>query len=99
MGHQPDFDEMRAEPNIGATARMPGLLPLFVGMEVIPTEFVLPPKYVRGTPGKVLGVELHALEPSVEGRASIVSDGVVVLRYMPKAEGRVARPSRSPGHT
>ena len=82
---KPDFDEMRAEPNIGATGKMPGLLPLFVGMEVILTESVLPPKYVRGTPGKVVGIEQHALEPPVEGRASVVSDGVVVLRYMPKA--------------
>ena len=39
-----DFDEMRAEPNIGATANMPGLLPLFVGMEVTLTESILPPK-------------------------------------------------------
>ena len=82
---RPDFDEMRAEPNIGATAKMPGLLPLFVGMEVILTESVLPPKYVRGAPGKVVGIELHALEPPVEGRPSIVSDGIVLLRYMPKA--------------
>ena len=42
---KPDFDEMRAESNIGATARMPGLLPLFVGMEVTPTESVLPRKW------------------------------------------------------
>ena len=82
---QADFDEMRAEPNIGATANMPGLLPLFVGLEVILTESILPPKYVRGAPGKVVGIELHALEPPVEGRTSIVSDGVVVLHYMPKA--------------
>ena len=80
-----DFDEMRAIPNIGSTAKMPGLLPLFVGMEVILTESVLPPKYVRGTPGKVVGIELHVLEPPVDRRASIVSDGVVVLLYMPKA--------------
>ena len=64
---------------------MPGLLPLFVGMEVILTESILPPKYVRGTPGKVVGIEPHALEPPVEGRTSIVADGVVVLHYMPKA--------------
>ena len=76
---------MRGEPNIGATARMPGLLPLFVGMEVILTESILPPTYVRGTPGKVVGIEPHALEPPVEGHTSIVSDGVVVLHYMPKA--------------
>ncbi len=80
-----DFDEMRAEPNIGATSKMPGILPLFVGMEVILTESVLPPKYVRGTPGKVVGIEPHALEPPIEGRPSIVSDGVVLLLYMPKA--------------
>ena len=45
----------------------------------------MPPKYVRGAPGKVVGIEQHALEPPVEGRTSIVLDGVVVLRYMPKA--------------
>ena len=80
-----DYDETRAEPNIGATAKMPGLLPLFVGMEVLLTETILPPKYVRGVPGKVVGIEPHALEPPVEGRMSVVSDGVVVLHYMPKA--------------
>ena len=82
---KPDFDEMRAEPNIGATAKLPGLLPLFVGMEVILNESVLPPTYVRGTPGKVVGIEPHEHEPPVEGRASILSHGVVLLRYMPKA--------------
>ena len=46
------------------------LLPLFVGMEVILTESVLPPKYVRGTPGKLAGAEVRAMEPPVEGRAS-----------------------------
>ena len=76
---------MRAEPNIGTTANMPGLLPLFIGMEVILTEPVLPPTYVRATPGKVVGIELHALGPPVEGRPSILSDGIVPLRYMPNA--------------
>ena len=75
---------MRGEPNIGATGKMPGLLPLFVGMEVILTESLLPPRYVRGAPGKVVGIELHPMEPQVEGRTSIVSDGVVILHYMPK---------------
>ena len=31
---KPDFDEMRAEANIGATAKMPWLLPHLVGVEV-----------------------------------------------------------------
>ena len=85
---KPDFDEMRAEANIGATAKMPGLLPLFVGVEVILTESVLPPKYVRGTPGKVAGIELHALEPPVEGRKSMSR---MVLCY----SGTCRRPSMS----
>jgi len=79
-----EFDEMRGEPNIGATGKMPGLLQLFIGMMVILTESLLPPRYVRGAPGKVVGIELHPMEPQVEGRTSIVSDGVVVLHYMPK---------------
>ena len=79
-----DVDEMRAEPNIGSTGKMLGLLPLFVGIEVILTETLLPPRYVRGAPGKVVGIELHPMEPLVEGRTSIVSDGVVLLHYMPK---------------
>ena len=34
-------------------SKLPGLQPLFVGMDAILTESVLPPKYVRGTLGKV----------------------------------------------
>ena len=79
-----EFDEMRGEPNIGSTGRMPGLLPLFVGMEMVLQESLLPPRYVRGAPCKVVGIEPHLLEPPLEGRASIASDGVAVLWYMPK---------------
>ena len=39
-----EFDEMGGDPNIGAAGKMPGLLPLFVGMEVILTESLLPPR-------------------------------------------------------
>jgi hypothetical protein len=80
-----EFDEMRAEPNISTTAKFMGLLPVFIGMEMILTESVLPPKYVRGTACVVVGLELHPQEPAIEGRASIASDGCVVLRYLPKA--------------
>ena len=80
-----EFDEMRAEPNISTTAKLPGLLPAYIGMEMILTDSVLPPKYVRGTACVVVGLELHPQEPSIEGRASIASDGCVVLRYLPKA--------------
>jgi len=80
-----EFDAMRAEPNISTTAKLPGLLPVFVGMEMILTESVLPPKYVRGTPCVVVGLEPHPQEPNIEGRESIAIDGCVVLRYLPKA--------------
>ena len=45
----------------------------------------MPPKYVRGTLGKVVVIELHAQELPVERRTSTVSDGVVLLRYIAKA--------------
>ena len=53
---KPGYDEMRADPNIGGTSKMPERLPLFVGMEVILTESVLPPKYVRGLTGRSHGL-------------------------------------------
>ena len=79
-----EFDEMREDPNIGATGRMLGLLPLFLGMEMVLQESLLPPRYVRGAPCKVVGFEPHEFEPQLEGRSSITSDGVVLLHYMPK---------------
>ena len=75
---------MLGEPNIGHTGKMPGLLPLFIGMAVVLTESLLPPKYVRGASGKVVGIEFHPDESAVESRPSIQSDGVVMLHYMPK---------------
>ena len=44
------FDEMLAMPNIGTSAKFPGILPIFIGMEMILTESYLPPRIVRGTP-------------------------------------------------
>ena len=75
---------MREDPNIGATGRMLGLLPLFLGMEMVLQESLLPPRYVRGAPCTVVGFEPHEFEPQLEGRSSITSDGVVLLHYMPK---------------
>ena len=59
-------------------------IPIFKGMEMIPTESLLPPQYVRGSPCTVVGLQLHPLEPSIQDRASLVSHGCVVLQYMPK---------------
>ena len=79
-----DFDDMRGQPNISTTAKFPGILPVYIGMEMILTESYLPPRIVRGAPVEVVGIELHPMEPEVRGRDSIASHGCVVLHYMPK---------------
>ena len=80
-----DFDEMLAEPNISKTRKFLGILPCYEGMEMILSDSVLPPKYVRGTPCVVTGLEPHPREPPIPGRDSILAEGCVLLRYMPKA--------------
>jgi hypothetical protein len=79
-----DFDDMRSQPNISNTAKFAGILPLYVGMEMCLTETYLPPSIGRGTPVEVVDIELHPMEPPIEGRSSIASHGCVILRYMPK---------------
>jgi hypothetical protein len=79
-----EFDEMRAFPNIAQSAKLPGVLPVFLGMDMILTESLLPPKYVRGTACEVVGLEPHPKEPPIQGRDSITTHGCVVLHYMPK---------------
>ncbi len=54
-----DYDEMRALPNISASAKFPGILPVHKGMEMILTESYLPPNVVRGSPCVVVDIELH----------------------------------------
>ena len=75
---------MRSEPNISNTAKFPGILPIYIGMEMFLTETYLPPKIGRGTPVDVVDIELHPMEPPIAGRESIASHGCVVLHYMPK---------------
>ena len=81
---QDQFDEMRAHPNVSSTGHLMGLLPWHVGMEMVLTASLLPPKYVRGTACKAVGIELHPQEPCIKGRESIATQGCVVLHYMPK---------------
>ena len=45
---------------------------------------VLPPQYVTGTVGKLLGIELHPDEPKISNRQSVREAGCVILKYMPK---------------
>ncbi len=79
-----DFDAMRAVPNISTTAKLPGILPVYIGMDVILTESYLPPRLVRGAPAEVVGIELHPQEPPLATRELVASEGCVVLRLMPK---------------
>ena len=81
---QDDFDSMRAEPNLQTTAKFPGILPLYIGGEMILTDSYLPPYIVRGAPVVVEDIELHPKEPPIHNRPSIASHGCVVLHYMPK---------------
>ena len=79
-----DFDDMRSQPNISTTGNFPGILPIYIGMEMVLDASYLPPRIVRGTPVDVVGIELHPSEPSIQGRASMASHGCVILRCMPK---------------
>ena len=75
---------MRAQPNISTSAKFAGILPVYIGMEMILTESYLPPQIVRGAPVVVVDIEPHPMEPDIRQRASIASHGCVVLYYMPK---------------
>ena len=79
-----DYDEMRAVPNVSTTSKLLGILPLYVGMEVILTESYLPPKVVRGASAEVVGIECQPSEPPLAGRATLASHGCVLLEMMPK---------------
>ena len=52
-----------AEPNLSTTRKLVGLLPVFVGMEMTLEHTLLPPRYVPGTVGTVVGIELDGNEP------------------------------------
>ena len=79
-----DYDEMRAVPNVSTTSKLLGMMPLYVGMEVILTESYLPPKVVRGAAADVVGIEFHPSEPPLPERSTLASHGCVLLDMMPK---------------
>ena len=79
-----DYEAMRAYPNVGTTAKHLGILPIYIGMDVILTESYLPPRIVRGASAEVVDIELHPQEPPIHFRESISTHGCVVLHYMPK---------------
>jgi hypothetical protein len=75
---------MLAYPNISTTEKLMGILPVYVGMEMILAETLLPPRYTPGAPVMVIGIELHKDEPSLNDRASLLEHGCVLLRFMPQ---------------
>ena len=60
-----------------------GLLPIYVGMEVVLTQSIRPPHYVPGATGKVVGLQLDPREPSLHGAVSIATEGIVLLQFLP----------------
>ena len=66
------------------TKKLAGLLPAFIGMDMIMQKTLLPPQYVTGTVGKLVGIELHPDEPNIPTRQSVREAGCVILKYMPK---------------
>ena len=73
-----------AEPNLSNTKKLAGLLPAYIGMDMLMQKTLLPPKYVTGTVGKLVGIELHPDEPRISNRPSVREAGCVILKYMPK---------------
>ena len=77
------LEQMLATPSVTATRKLMGLLPIYIGMEVVLTENILPPLYVPGATGKVWGIEPDPDEPAFEDSAGVVTEGVVLLRFLP----------------
>ena len=78
---------MRALPNIGQTAKMPGILPVYIGMRVILTESYLPPQVVRGAAGTIVDIEVDPsdLNGDLNSRPSVSEQGCVLLKHIPLA--------------
>ena len=81
---QKELVRIVAEPNLSNTKKLAGLLPAFIGMDMIMQKTLLPPQYVTGTVGKLVGIELHPDEPNIPTRQSVGEAGCVILQYMPK---------------
>ena len=79
-----EFAKIVAEPNLNHTKKLAGLLTAFIGMDMTLQGTLLPPRYVTGTVGKLVGIELHPDEPQISARHSVQEAGCVLLRYMPK---------------
>ena len=47
------------------------------------TQSILPPHYVPGATGRVVDLELDPREKSLQQAASIATEGIVLLEYLP----------------
>ena len=79
-----DYEAMLGEPNISHTKKLMGILPIYVGMDMILAESMLPPRYTTGAPVVVTGIEVHQDEPPIVDRASLLEHGCALLRFMPQ---------------
>ena len=82
-----EFLKIVAEPNLSHTKKLAGVLPAFIGMNMTMQSNLLPPRYVTGTVGKLVGIELHPDEPNRKAlweRASVRESGCFLLKFMPK---------------
>ena len=75
-----ELSEMRAQPNVSATSKMLGVLPIFVGMAMRLTDTALPSLYAPGAHWGIVVADPRPREPPLAGRESIVSDGCAVLQ-------------------
>ena len=79
-----DFLELRGHSNVSSSARLVTVLPLFIGMNIVLSESLLPPKFVRGTAATVVGIQPQEDEPDAFTRASVTHSHCVVLKRMPR---------------
>ena len=81
--HSHEFPKIIAEPNLSRTKKLAGILPAFIGMDMTMQGSLLPPQYVTGTVGKLIGIELHPDEPKISGRQSVKETGCVLFAITP----------------
>ena len=84
FGGENEYKKMLNERNCGKTKKLMSILPIFVGMRVSLQQNLLPPQYVKGAIGTVMGIEFHPSEKPIFQEAgvplpSLVSDGCVLL--------------------
>ena len=80
-----EYEDMLVETYVlQQPLKLLGVLPVYVGMEMILTESLCPPRFTAGAPVVVTGIELHTDELPIANRESLVENGCVLLRFLPQ---------------